>query len=400
MMSAASLYWMRRTTSFKVSKKSKKLSVSDNAQRLALMKEVEAATERMHGRVLRAIELEAEAERLRLQAQLQSLDELERRQAEVALAQLNQRQAEQQQQSLSEFDALTGETEGNSLQDELARIEEREQARLDKLEELRTEELESLRDFEAAKTQIEKEADEERLAARQAALEAQLSAVKSTVGNISSVIVAAAGEGSKAARAAAKVEQGVELGRAIISTAGGIARAFRDHAFPASLGVAASVGALGAAQIATISSQTFAQGGIDIQGPGTSTSDSIPARISRGESVITALGTQRNRDVLTMANRGVDVASALAAPTVVASGPANMTFSPTITVQGSVDEDVLPVLVDRLKSDGTELQAECDGGHARSGASDNAADAEAAWDVITDKSPVCVYFHAPTLLPE
>jgi hypothetical protein len=57
------------------------------------------------------------------------------------------------------------------------------------------------------------------------------------------------------------------------------------------------VGATTAAQIAAIRSQKppaapgFAKGVIDLNGPGTETSDSIPARLSRGESVITANGT-------------------------------------------------------------------------------------------------------------
>jgi len=56
-----------------------------------------------------------------------------------------------------------------------------------------------------------------------------------------------------------------------------------------------------AIQIATIQSQQFPgfkEGVIDLQGSGTGTSDSIPARLSRGESVMTADETKRYKPVL------------------------------------------------------------------------------------------------------
>jgi hypothetical protein len=53
-----------------------------------------------------------------------------------------------------------------------------------------------------------------------------------------------------------------------------------------------------AAQVATIRSQKFAAGALDIQGPGTNTSDSIPARLSKGESVMTAQETNLYKPIL------------------------------------------------------------------------------------------------------
>jgi hypothetical protein len=56
-----------------------------------------------------------------------------------------------------------------------------------------------------------------------------------------------------------------------------------------------------AIQIATIQSQQFPgfkEGVIDLQGSGTGTSDSIPAKLSRGESVMTADETRRYKPVL------------------------------------------------------------------------------------------------------
>ena len=51
----------------------------------------------------------------------------------------------------------------------------------------------------------------------------------------------------------------------------------------------------------------FQSGRVGIDGPGTGTSDSILARISRGESVINADATRRNRGTLERINRGDDV---------------------------------------------------------------------------------------------
>lgn len=61
-------------------------------------------------------------------------------------------------------------------------------------------------------------------------------------------------------KTAARVVQSIEIGLATIRIAGGIARAFSDYPFPASLGVAAIIAAQGAVQIATIARQSFAEG--------------------------------------------------------------------------------------------------------------------------------------------
>ena len=52
----------------------------------------------------------------------------------------------------------------------------------------------------------------------------------------------------------------------------------------------------------------LAEGAVDLEGPGTRTSDSIPAMLSKGESVITAEATANNKDLLRMinANAGID----------------------------------------------------------------------------------------------
>ena len=106
--------------------------------------------------------------------------------------------------------------------------------------------------------------------------------------------------------------------------------------------------------LATIAATTvagFKDGVIGIDGPGTSRSDSIPARLSRGESVITAKGTALNPNLLDRINRGVDVESQLARinqpvnvnPAYFSSGarPINVTGS-SMTFTGPINEDTLP----------------------------------------------------------
>jgi hypothetical protein len=71
--------------------------------------------------------------------------------------------------------------------------------------------------------------------------------------------------------------------------------------------LAALSAALGAVEIGVIASQPlpqFAKGVIGLQGAGTETSDSIPARLSKGESVMTARETREHRPILEAIRKG------------------------------------------------------------------------------------------------
>jgi uncharacterized coiled-coil DUF342 family protein len=88
---------------------------------------------------------------------------------------------------------------------------------------------------------------------------------------------------------------------AIIGTAAGIANALPN--IPLSI----IAGVLGAIQIGVVASQPlpqFAKGVIDLKGAGTETSDSIHARLSRGESVMTANETRQHRPILEAIRKG------------------------------------------------------------------------------------------------
>lgn len=98
----------------------------------------------------------------------------------------------------------------------------------------------------------------------------------------------------------ARKEKQVRRSQVLIDVAAGIAKAFATYPWPYALIPAAFVAAQGASQLAMINRQptNFAKGVIDLKGPGTETSDSIPANLSKGESVMTAWETRHAGDVL------------------------------------------------------------------------------------------------------
>jgi hypothetical protein len=78
--------------------------------------------------------------------------------------------------------------------------------------------------------------------------------------------------------------------------------------WPANIPAVATAIGLGAtimSNIASVAMPGYATGVVGLDGPGTGTSDSIVARLSRGESVVTASGTRGNESTLSAINRGV-----------------------------------------------------------------------------------------------
>ncbi|MBV5268981.1 MAG: hypothetical protein JZU55_02520 [Afipia sp.] len=115
------------------------------------------------------------------------------------------------------------------------------------------------------------------------------------------------GKESSAMATAAKVF-GVIQGT--ISMFTGAAKAL-ELPFPANIAAVAAVLAKGASLVASIKSQSvptgYATGGF-VSGPGTGTSDSIPAMLSDGEFVMNAAATSQNRPELEAMNSGRSVA--------------------------------------------------------------------------------------------
>lgn len=96
-----------------------------------------------------------------------------------------------------------------------------------------------------------------------------------------------------------KTNQAVAIVQTIINTAQAIVAQLANPTPYVGIALAAVAAATGAAQIGVISSQQpppppkFATGVIGLNGPGTETSDSIPAYLSKGESVMTAKATKQ-----------------------------------------------------------------------------------------------------------
>lgn len=97
----------------------------------------------------------------------------------------------------------------------------------------------------------------------------------------------------------------MQIAEAISGTALAVVNALQTKPFiPLGLIAAAAAAAEGAIQVATIKAQKYFQGVVGIEGPGTETSDSILAFLSRGESVIPAEATKKNFAVLEYINSG------------------------------------------------------------------------------------------------
>ena len=151
-------------------------------------------------------------------------------------------------------------------------------------------EIVSLR-FEAQKNEIDKNTQAEIEAVNNSTLSEEEKAKR-----IKDIEKKAAKDKYEIAKKEFEVQKAFQITQALIGAAQGIIQAFQLGPIAGAI-AAIVVGATTAAQIAVIRSQKppaapgFAGGVIGLNGPGTETSDSIPARLSRGESVITASGT-------------------------------------------------------------------------------------------------------------
>lgn len=108
-------------------------------------------------------------------------------------------------------------------------------------------------------------------------------------------------ETSRLRKQAAEKEKRARLFSILIDTAASIAKTAAQLGFPAAIPFIAIAAANGAAQFAIASRaqpRGFKDGVLNLNGPGTGTSDSIPSRLSKGESVMTAKEWQTSKNVL------------------------------------------------------------------------------------------------------
>ena len=213
--------------------------------------------------------------------------------------------AKQEQEAIRlRFETEIAELHGN--EEEILRVKvEQRKAELDAIQQMEGESIEAfnLRKLEAENAYIDAKQE---LTDKEIAIEqAKYDAVAQITGGLISLTeqLGESNEGlAKFSKILALGEIAVNTGKAI---AAGVAQA-QSVPFPGNIAAIATTVATILANIATaiktVKSAKFATGGL-VTGPGTGTSDSIPAQLSNGESVMTARATELFAPVLSSFNQ-------------------------------------------------------------------------------------------------
>nr|DAK71929.1 MAG TPA: minor tail protein [Caudoviricetes sp.] len=186
-----------------------------------------------------------------------------------------------------------------------ALLESAQQREGETIEEFNLRKLELEKDYLDANKKVRDEEDKDKEEHFQADI-ARYKAIGQAMGGLSD-LASAFSEHSKSLAKASKV---IALGEIAVSTgvaiAEGIKQAQKAGPFPANIvAIATTVAQVMAgitSAIRTVKSAKFARGG-DVVGPGTDTSDSIPAHLSNGESVMTASATRMFAPALSAFNQ-------------------------------------------------------------------------------------------------
>lgn len=213
--------------------------------------------------------------------------------------------AKQEQEAIRlRFETEIAELHGN--EEEILRVKvEQRKAELDAIQQMEGESIEAfnLRKLELKNAYLDAEKE---LADKEIAIEqAKYDAVAQITGGLISLTeqLGESNEGlAKFSKVLALGEIAVNTGKAI---AAGVAQA-QSVPFPGNIAAIATTVATILANIATaiktVKSAKFATGGL-VTGPGTGTSDSIPAQLSNGESVMTARATELFAPILSSFNQ-------------------------------------------------------------------------------------------------
>ena len=211
--------------------------------------------------------------------------------------------------------SLANGADGENPEIEKLRLQiEEKQALLQAAQQL---EGETEEEFYLRKLQMQEEYNNSKKALADAEVQIEQGKLQSIAGVLNSLsgLMEAFGEDSKGLAQASKIlalgEIAVNTGKAISA---GVAQA-QAVPFPANIAAIATTVATILSNVATaiktVKSAKFAEGGL-VTGEGTATSDSIPARLSNGESVLTAAATQMFAPALSAFNQlggGVPIVS-------------------------------------------------------------------------------------------
>ncbi len=192
-------------------------------------------------------------------------------------------------------------------EEEILRIRmEQKKAELDSLQQMEGESIEAfnLRKLEAQNAYLESKKE---LSDKEIEIETKKTeALSALAGNLSNLINQAAGDNEEMARLAKvlaiaeiAIAQGVAIAQAV-KTATSSSATWIDMLVAIGTVVSAVTAVMGTA-MKSVKSAKFAEGGL-VTGLGTGTSDSIPAQLSNGESVITAKATSMFAPILSSFN--------------------------------------------------------------------------------------------------
>ena len=224
---------------------------------------------------------------------------------------------------------------------EADRVRAAGEAKLEALKEGLEEEAITREEYAIRKLELEQATENQLAEIRATSMQMQLAAGEQLFGGLAGLAKTFAGEQSGIYKVLFAIEKAASIASAIIAIQTGVARAL-SLPFPANIAAGAAVAAQGAGVVATIASTAanFADGGVDIRGPGTGRSDSIAANLSRGESVITASGTAANRGILAAINAGANVEAALGSQrggSSVSIGSTHLIIQGDVGTQASLD---------------------------------------------------------------
>ncbi|MBB5411908.1 phage-related minor tail protein [Paraburkholderia sp. HC6.4b] len=164
-------------------------------------------------------------------------------------------------------------------------------------------------EYDAALTQAKQDTADQLQAIDTARMQTELAGAQNLAESLMTVTEATSGKQSAAYRAAFIVSKAAAAAQIAVQIPAAIANASASLPFPANLAAIAQVVALGVqlAQQVASAVPAFRNGVVDLQGPGTGTSDSITAKLSAGESVMTADATSHNGPALRAMNAGYEV---------------------------------------------------------------------------------------------
>ena len=182
---------------------------------------------------------------------------------------------------------------------ELLKLQEKLDAKLITQEQFEQAQAALVANFTAQTDKVKKDADDAELARKKTAADQNLQLANDSLGAISKLVTAFAGESEAAQRKAFEINKAISIGQAIISTAQGVIAQLavpQDALTGANFIKAGIVAATGAAQIATISRTQFKGGGTPPPPPPNepTTAQSQPANFN----VVGNTGTNQLADTL------------------------------------------------------------------------------------------------------